>query len=229
MSTVVLALDPGGINWPDVWVKQWLRGEVVANNTLVAVDYANWLLTKSNLANAAQRLDDAIHAHPGPKIVAAHSLGSEVAYKWLRNWGPSSDIDPAELRFVLTGNPERKYSGACRVPSPPLGTLTIDAPAVGIPDDARYQVIDLARQYDQWADCPSKPNPNWIARWYNSSQGSLYHLDYFSTSLADPRTVWLTEGTVRYGWVPSPMPWIWRLFRSWIEGGYARPVDIPRA
>lgn len=127
---------------------------------------SNW--RQNNIGNTAATndmndLDTLIGDHiddvPGQRlIVAGHSRGGQIIYKWLREKGPTSAHDPDKLLFISSGNPERKYNGACSVDSANhTATYPGDQPygnGYGTPATTDYTVLDIARQYDEWADHP---------------------------------------------------------------------------
>ncbi len=81
---------------------------------------------------------------PSPTTVVGFSQGSLIATEWLRGndgrWGAPS---PEDLSFVLVANPLRKYGGL-------RPAYEIDEPT----PDTRYEVLDIAIEYDGVADLP---------------------------------------------------------------------------
>lgn len=125
----------------------------------------NWTISDAAATEDMNDLDDLMHTHIAssaslPIVVAGHSRGGQVIYKWLREIGPTSDIDPADVLFISSGNPERKYNGASYVnpagkPAVYPGTGGAGV-GYGLPSTpTAYTVIDIARQYDEWADYPN--------------------------------------------------------------------------
>lgn len=174
-------------------------------------------------------------------IIYGHSMGAQMIYKWLRDYGPTSDIDPATVTFVSTGNPERPRTGVSRV-------RPLQYPAmyggVGFPAGTPYRVIDLARQYDFAADHPTATS-NFPAM---LNIGNLFtcpiHTDYTKVGINDPTNVVWVEGNVTYILCPTyPLKLLrgseWRgkeyvmrrdqELRPRIETAYnrAKPVPLP--
>lgn len=141
-------------------------------------------------------LHEELLAARGPVTVLGWSEGAQVAAKWLREFGPSTWIN--DVDFVLIGNPERKYGGACVVQNPPrhLGVKPTAAyGGCGVPEDTPYPVVDFARQYDGWADLPTSENPGKAARKVPSDG---IHMNYFHVGLDDEDVLSYTEGNITY-------------------------------
>jgi len=197
-GATVLTLAPAFNQLPT----NWLRGELfAAPNVRVKVPYTN-LPSAGNVHKGADALDKYLHSTPGTKIVLGHSEGAQVEDDWLRRYGPGSDIDPATVLFVLTGDPEGKYNGCANIPK--SGCVA----AYGgnhFPADTRYTVKVIARQYDYWADCPNDLS-NWTAlqnRYAASLVGGKgeagqVHADYSKIGLNDPANKTFVEGNATY-------------------------------
>jgi len=219
-----------------------LRGELFRFPYVpVKVPYIN-LPFSLFAAGGVSRLDTYMHRYVGQQIlVCGHSMGAQVIAKWLREDGPTSDILPTEVTFILTGNLERKYNGF------PDGG---DYGAGGTPDATPYKVIDIARQYDFWADHPDDTDNTVAMRNVDPSGGGFgignpVHTGYSQVSANpdDARNFTTTEGNITYVWSPTyPAPIIddQEYFttvkgvaprdeevRADIEAGYSRPVMIP--
>ena len=221
--TVVLGLDPAFFPVMRFWMRNFA---ITDGRTFTRIAYPNVPNPLPFLDFAGvgvSMLDKALHCTPGRKIVFGHSMGSQVAYKWLREKGPTSDICPADVVFVLGGNPERKYGGTCVVQSPPRKLFGSIAPKAayggcGLPEDTHYRVIDYVRQYDGWADVPTVECPS------RESLGAVsdgYHLDYLKAGLFDPDVLTYTEGSVTYALKPTALKR--ESDRDVIECGFERP------
>ena len=172
-------------------------------------------------------LNKALTTTPGPKYVLGWSEGAQIIAKWLREHGPDSEVNPADVVFILLGNPERFYGGACVVPSPPrkMGGLIKPKPSYGgcgFPADTRYRVVDLCRQYEGWADVPTVEEPSKVSL-KNVDDG--LHMNYFGVSLEDPDLLLHTEGNVTYGMWPTKLRH--ENDRAAIEADYQRPPYTP--
>ena len=134
----------------------------------------------------ATRLDEAIRATGGDKIVLGYSQGAQVVGTWLRRFAHLPDApDPARLSFVLIGNPERKYGQQ---------PWTVKQ----TPDTTQYTVRDVARVHDNWADYDPKVHPtNKIAALFGN-----IHTNYWGVDLFGPAEVVKTVGNTRYLRVP---------------------------
>ncbi|WP_197377167.1 PE-PPE domain-containing protein [Mycolicibacterium baixiangningiae] len=180
----------------------WLRGELfAAPNAVVKVPYNNFPAA-ANTHKGADKLNEYLHSHPGPKIVAGHSQGAQVADDWLRRYGPTSDIDPATVQFVLTGDLESKYNGCANIP----GSGCVAAyGGNNFPDDTPYTVKVIARQYDYYADCPNDLS-NDTAKKNRSAANSVggkgelksVHTNYSNIGLNDPGNKTFVEGNATY-------------------------------
>lgn len=96
-------------------------------------------------------------------IVATHSRGSQVACKLFRERMGDllANVDPEKILWMLSGNPERKYNGgsvvnyAVKTPIyPGSGGYGV---GYGLPlaGTGPFRMLDIARQYDEWADYPN--------------------------------------------------------------------------
>jgi hypothetical protein len=124
---------------------------------------------KGSIYVAASSLDRMIRNTPGPKIVFGYSQGAQICGTWLRRFAhlPGAP-DPAELSFLLIGNPERKFGQ-----QPWTKKQT--------PDNTQYKVRDVARRNDNWADWHGKPTDNRILALFGS-----IHTNYWNTDPYDP-------------------------------------------
>lgn len=249
VTVPVLTLAPG-INQMN---PAHLRGELFRfPYQAVKVPYTNLPVSNSFAQGGVDKLDAFLHRYAGTRIlVVGHSMGGQVIYKWLRQNAETSDIDPSEVTFICTGNLERKYNGLPAggdYPGPPTGS--------GLPDGAHgYRVIDIARQYDFWADHPNDTDNEVAMRNVDPAAftgglagfgiGSPVHTDYSKVSANpdDERNFSLTEDTITYVWSPTyPAPLIDDadffnttktlvprddVLREAIESAYTRPVTIP--
>jgi hypothetical protein len=224
-----------------------LRGELFRFPYIpTKIPYIN--LPFEGFANGGMnKLDTYLHKWVGTRIlVVGHSEGAQVIYKWLRELGATSDIDPTEVTYICTGNLERLYNGF-----PGGGDYPGGVDGTGLPDGAHgYRVIDIARQYDFWADHPTDTD-NVVAMRNVDPQGnglgggSPVHSDYslVSANPDDARNFSLTEDTVTYVVSPTyPAPLIDDadffattttliprddVVRAEIELAYTRPVTVP--
>lgn len=246
ITATVFVINPAFFPLPS----NWLRGELfAAPNVKVKIPYTNLPLAYF-VHQGADILDQMLHSTAGPKIVLGHSEGAQVEDDWLRRYGPGSDIDPATVTFILTGDPENKYNGCANISN---SGCTAAYGGRGFPADTRYTVKVLTRQYDYWADCPNDLS-NSVARWnrlasnFAGGTGALLgpHMDYSKLSLHDPGNKTYTEGNATYI-LGAPatyyLPMVtWRiepddqrrahdqLWRPMVESAYQRPmgpVDPP--
>jgi hypothetical protein len=243
-GATVLTLDPAFVPLPS----NWLRGELFwPPNVVVKVPYFN-IPGASNVHRGADALDRYLHATAGPKIVLGHSEGAQVEDDWLRRYGPTSDIDPATVTFVLTGDLESKYGGCANASN---SGCTAAYGGRGFPIDTRYTVKVIARQYDFWADCPndlsnSTARMNRFASMLVAGGGQYrqVHGDYSSIGLNDPGNKTFIEGNATYI-LGSPATYYLPMvtlnlttsdaskriadmqLRPSVEAAYRRPMEAP--
>ncbi len=208
----------------------WLASDTFGSLTArVPLLYSN-VPSVPNANAAVDIIDAALHANTDKKkTIVAWSMGAQMCEKWLREEGPTSDVDPEDVEFILTGNPERKYNGVMRrSPLPPL--IAIVYGGVGHPDNTPYKVTDVARQYDFYADHPNDRNnlvavknvdPLWNPPWQNF--GGLGLLNPMHQSYTDVRVdaagnSRYVEGNTTYVVAPSfPMPGVMAIWQSPVE------------
>lgn len=218
LTGTVLGLDPAFFPVMGTWMNDFATSN---GRTFHRIWYPN-IPSADNARAGVAALDRHLHETPGMKIVFGHSMGAQVAAKWLRERGPTSDIPPSEVVFVLAGNPERKYGGALAVPATPkLWDMWQVEPTYGgpgIPDDTPYTVIDYARQYDWWADGPTVTTPSRAAQ---SNGSQAVHRDYFHVGIDDPDVLTYVEGNRIYKLKPTR---ITATDRAVVEQCYERPT-----
>lgn len=189
------------------------------------------------LDNAAAMLDDYLTGLTEPAVVMGHSLGALVCVTWLADYGPTSAVDPADVEFILVGNPARKYGGEFTVVGDRL-----DIPTLAIPEPTPYTVLDVTNQYDGWADWPSDLHSASVVPAIANVQAGVptaHVTDYVTANLTDPGRTELTEGTITYRLLPTyPLPllaltpeplagYMDAAIRPYIESAYDRSVLAP--
>lgn len=214
-GTTVLTLEPLDFNLGGNTLVSELRGVPCAGRAVVKVDYPA-SLAKDSIDNGVSALDALVRSTPGPKLVFGHSQGAQVASRWLRVHGDDPSAPPAEeLSFLFIGNPLRKYGGFI-IGRPEVGG------AIGLPtrNDTRYQVTDIALQYDGWADAPTSPGA--LAE-LNALEGKFarHSRGYFDADADDPARKTYQENTTTYVLLPAP-PLI-SAPQADIEASYSRP------
>ena len=166
-------------------------------------------------------------------VIFGYSQGAQIAGFWLRNRSkePAASLyaNPANTSFFLIGDPENTY-GAPWTPR--------------VPTNTPYRVTELWKQYDGWADWPTRPNPLAIA---NAIAGQMYvhPTAYLTIDPTDPKNVTWTNGNMTYILVPNkdlpivqPLRWIGlnaladtmqERYRPIIEAAYDRPETQEQA
>ena len=95
------------------------------------------------ISAAAATLDGVLLADRGEKLVFGYSQGAQVGGFWLRNYAPTTPVDPEATSFLFVGDPENTYG----VPWAPK-----------VPTDSGFAVTEVWSQYDGWADWPARLN-----------------------------------------------------------------------
>lgn len=211
--------------------------EVCAGNIVVPILYNSFTGPgEAKFMQGVEMLDTAIYSTPGKKVVFGHSLGAVLASRWLHDHEPDGTIDPADLSFVFIGNSIRKYGGSL------YAINQNNYPRWDTP----YTVIDVARQYDGWADAPTDATNK--AATANAQEGSsTIHPFYQNVSMSAPNVTSYTEGNITYKLIPTyPLPvikgpvarnwwWPWPLKtvaeqdaeqRPIVEAAYHRPMEV---
>lgn len=229
-AATVLTLE-GGIVGLQPWLHftpLQLNGSLCQSpNTCQPVNYFAMPLGQWFNDQGAIKLNQALEAVPdagNPAVLFGHSQGGQVIYSALRGWAadPATAPDPATVSWVSIGNPENTFGG--RAPDP-------------IPADSPYQGTEVIRQYDGWADWPTRFNPIALANAIVGAQ--LVHPNYWKVDLNDPNNIRYVEGNVTYVFVPNPMlplvqmtgplapllnPVLDPILRPIVESAYDRPI-----
>jgi hypothetical protein len=107
-----------------------------------------------------------INAQADGLLVMGHSRGGQIIYKLFRQRMTDlvANVNPSKVLFVSSGNPERKWGGGAvnnwedKKPiypgDQPYGN-GYGLPLAGI---APFTMVDINRQYDEWADYPNDFN-----------------------------------------------------------------------
>lgn len=160
-------------------------------NTCVPVTWSPTFYVPAGEAS----LDAAMKAQPdAPFVVFGYSQGAEVVEQWLKNHADDPDApDPADVTFVLIGNPTRVYGGT--------GSLFGE-----VVPQTDYQVIDISREYDFASDFPNKPSsPFYLLAIANAVAGLVtVHLNYQDVNVDDPANTEWKVGNTTYILVPTP-------------------------
>lgn len=233
-AVTVLTLEPLQFGQGPVIAKQLQGSMCSGDNVCKSVKYPA-SLSPTSIPTGAAALNKMINAESGPVIVFGYSEGAQVAGKWMQQYGTGPNApDPSKVSFVLIGDPNRKYGGVDYQLAQKLH--------ISIPTDTQYQVTDIARQYDFWADTPAKLTDAFVRK--NAIAGSMFvHTDYTQVNPNDPRNVKFTEGNITYVTVPNDVLPVYQLManqgqmakalqltaqnRAKLEAAYNRPVPIP--
>lgn len=211
-----------------------LQGSLCSGNTqCVEVEYPA-SFSPTSRPQGVVALNTAMDATTGRIVVLGYSQGAEVSQDWLAEYAADPEARPPEqLSFVAIGNATRAYGGAyARV----FGDVW---------RSTQYQVTDIARQYDFFADFPNNPaSPFYLLALANAIAGIAFvHLDYMNVNPEDPANAVWTVGNTTYVLTPTehlPLLQPLRMFgltglasvlnaplKALVEQGYNRPVPFP--
>lgn len=188
MSRTLIVIDPFGVNLVSLGLQYLLlKGTLVSpGDTVYRLPYVN-ISGIEYIDHGVDLLDAKLKSTSGEILVFAYSQGCEVAIKWLRTKGHPAPVSPtSRLKFLLIGNPERRYGGFVFKHS----TFDAVADTEGLPEPledgtstVHYEVTDFCRQYDGVADFPSSSD---IQQAVNSVGGASTDLfDWMLKALQD--------------------------------------------
>lgn len=185
------------------------------------------------ISTGAATLDDRLVADGGEKLVFGFSQGAQIAGFWLRNYAPTSVVDPATTSFLLVGDPENTYG----VPWAPK-----------VPTESGFAVTELWSQYDGWADWPARfgllAAANAVAGMFLVHPTVYDAMDLAAEAAAGDLVTW-HDGTMTYTMVRNdrlplltPLRWVGlgavadaldAPLREQIEMSYDRPTSQEQA
>lgn len=231
-AKTVLTLAPAFFPMPP----NLLRAEVFGGNTVVVVPYVN-IPAAPNVNGGADMMDNMLYTTGGQVLVVGYSEGAQVADAWLRRYGPTIDVDPARVSFLLVGDPEAAVNGCISV-----WLCRAGYGGKGFPADTRYSGTVFARQYDFYADAPNDPGNDAARnnRTAAKSHGGVFdghivgvHNDYTGVGLNDAtnRSTRVGNWTCMTAWT-FPVPAAAAdaddaTLRPQIESGYQRGYVMP--
>lgn len=208
-------------------------------NTVLAPTWNNILLSNNNSKADVAQLKSLLSTHatsPGSCVVAGHSYGAEgVIYRFMREEAEDSPIDRDNVLFISSGNPERKYNGRVflRPNNYPPAYPGVSGGGAGIgyglPPGGNcygFKVLDIARQYDNWADYPNDwANPNALGAISSDiHSGAGYDItpplgaDGYPENWDDwavyeeGDVTYLTAATMLIDPADRPLPWLARIY-----------------
>ena len=221
--------------WGD-FKADWMGGRLWAPGsgyTLKNVDYNNSMPTNSSANSGRNALHTMLLANPGtveqPTLVACHSMGGQVAHKWMRENGPTSGINPATVKFYMSGNPEMPYLGGSflepvKMPPKYPGTTSHNifcpTPAqhhggwgvgYGPPTTCPWDITYIVGEWDGWCYWPKRWASNADAK-KNAEAGKLMtgsHGWYAKGSFDNPRNVlWADPArpNIKFLIIPNELP-----------------------
>lgn len=137
---------------PNVWIDRPSGG------------WSNWISNASGIEDRDDLYDliiEHINDLPDGVIVAGHSRGAQMIQKLFRERKADLDanVDPSRILFICSGCPERNYNGSGVMDPvthnsiyPGDGGFLV---GYGLPDPYPFTVLDISRQYDEFADHPA--------------------------------------------------------------------------
>jgi hypothetical protein len=174
-----------GTTMPNSMMPAQLGGEITTGNTVIPVGGP---FTFPD-ADATALQNKLLSLPPDTNVtVFGYSKGAVAATKWIKRYGPTSQLNP---RFVFIGDSFRRYGG--------------QASSGTVPADTRFTVIDIARQYDQYADNPtvtSSPSFLQVSSWIKTNG---IHQNYRTVSMYDPSNLVYQQGNITYVLIPTTL------------------------
>lgn len=138
-------------------------------------------------------------------LVFGYSQSAVIATQLKRRLSESADQGTPPVTFVLIGNPARPNGGIyARFFGEQLPGWTMSG---ATPTDTAFHTVDIARQYDFFADFPQDPSN--VLAVANAVMGAVYAHNYAPVTLdADdprfnPETVVETYGDTTYYFIPA--------------------------
>ena len=159
-------------------------------------------------AEVVEEIDRIAHL-PDYKEFWGHSMGGEMLEAWLRNKGPRSDVDPASVKFHISGSPENRMGGVCHI-RPRKHPAAYGG--LSVPEDTPYDVTYIIRQYDYYADHPRDLENKLAVE--NVDTGHI-HSEYSKCRLDDDANEVHIRGNITYIFCPTsimPLAKKWRFF-----------------
>jgi hypothetical protein len=219
--TTVLTVEPLGGNLLGGTMHLNFGGTITTGKTVLPVNYSA-SMSPTSIDQGVAALNTRITLTDGPLLVFAHSQGAQVVSRWLRTHGVKDGRPPRDrVKFLLIGNPLRKYGGY-GVGRPEFGGTKGQA----TPTDTDYRVTDVALQYDGWADSPTLPGM-WAAmnaqqdRYGINGRRAIHAMGYRTARLDDPRRRTFRQQSTLFVLIPHPP--ILKVPAAWIEKSYQRP------
>jgi pimeloyl-ACP methyl ester carboxylesterase len=167
----------------------WLKGIFdKPSYTVIPVNYPASMDAYS-ISDGVRMVNDLVRATPGPIVLMGHSQGSQVLSDFIGKYNDDPTV-PADLTFVLCGNPVRNPTGQL-VGAPVVGPL--GSKGVATPAYSRWKVIDVARTGDPFAIKTNNPWWNLFADWYGKF---FVHPFYKGVDLFGPANVITQNGNI---------------------------------
>lgn len=180
--TTIITIEPLTFRVMDP-MPTWCQGFAMTGATKIRLGYPASLDVNS-IPDGANALETLIDITAGDIVVFGHSQGAQVVAKWLDDHADDVDApDPADLSFVVTGNPVRALG---RDPTKRNHAGVLLTP---MRDDTQYTVIDIARRNDGWCNWDNWPTGPTAFSWLVLGLGMFFdHCDYTAVSVnpADP-------------------------------------------
>ena len=217
----VICLD--GYNWDNIVQGYASAKEAAQGGPIERFWYNNHVSDLDNMIKAAASLNDYLLKVKEPSVVVGMSMGTQLAYKWLRDYGPHVNVDPDKVSFVMCAPPENKYGGVSYF-GPDVYKGGGPYGGIGLPDDTPFKVHNLIRQWDGVADYPNVEKPSFLAT-ANAALGmAVIHSFYWDVTAAGGESI--TEGNVTTTWHRTKTLPLLLVPRSTIEKSYRRLVSL---
>lgn len=159
-------------------------------NVCKKVEYASGGSGEQVYTSGYTALKQALSETSGDVVIMAYSQGAVIGTRWLINDASTAPESPDSLYVVLLGNQSQSLNGWSTISG-----------GVKTPNDGKYKVVDVCRQYDPLCDYP---NIAGLPAIMNALAGyTQLHGNYTNVDVNDPNNWVRTVGNTTYVLVPT--------------------------
>ena len=159
-------------------------------NVCKKVEYASGGSGEQVYTSGYTALKQALSETSGDVVIMAYSQGAVIGTRWLINDASTAPQSPDSLYVVLLGNQSQSLNGWSTISG-----------GVKTPNDGKYKVVDVCRQYDPLCDYP---NIAGLPAIMNALAGyTQLHGNYTNVDVNDPNNWVRTVGNTTYVLVPT--------------------------
>lgn len=159
-------------------------------NVCKKVEYASGGSGEQVYTSGYTALKQALSETSGDVVIMAYSQGAVIGTRWLINDASTAPQSPDLLYVVLLGNQSQSLNGWSTISG-----------GVKTPNDGKYKVVDVCKQYDPLCDYP---NVAGLPAIMNALAGyTQLHGNYTNVDVNDPNNWVRTVGNTTYVLVPT--------------------------